>query len=58
MDFPVSGNNYYRGGDMKERLIEILSIAVRYRISDIHFEMKKTEGKHIMKIEMRVNGVM
>ena len=43
---------------MKERLIEILSIAVRYRISDIHFEMKKTEGKHIMKIEMRVNGVM
>lgn len=43
---------------MKERLIEILDIAIRYRVSDIHFEMKKTGERQMLRIEMRVKGIM
>lgn len=43
---------------MKERLIEILDIAIRYRVSDIHFEMKKTDERQMLRIEMRVKGIM
>ena len=43
---------------MKERLLEILDVAIRYKVSDIHFEMKKTETTQLLTIEMRVAGIM
>lgn len=43
---------------MKERLIEILEVAIHYRVSDIHFERKNVDEKQTLRIEMRVSGVM
>ena len=43
---------------MKERLLEILDVAIRYKVSDIHFEMKKTETTQLLTIEMRVAGIL
>ena len=42
---------------MEERLLEILRIALAYRVSDIHFNLlRDDDGAGEMVIEMRVNG--
>ena len=39
---------------MKERLIEILEVAIHYRVSDIHFERKNVDEK-IRNAKKRIN---
>ena len=41
---------------MQERLIEILRIALRYRVNDIYFELKENHGMETMSVQMKING--
>lgn len=41
---------------MQARLIEILRIALRYRVNDIYFELKENHGMETMSVQMKING--
>lgn len=41
---------------MEERLLEILRIALKYQVSDIHFNLMNDEDQQKLVIEMRVDG--